>query len=611
MIGSFENINVKTGYPARNQATISQIRTLFLTGSSLTFASSTLFETRSQWIAGLKAETIFALRNLIEVEDQSEETSYIKSRSDYTYRGKKGKYVYILKAPYVKEYHDHIEDYSGRNDLRVFLADVNGNIAGNLNGSAVRGLDIELLQIEKKKYGTGEVNWTQIKMVLSDPDELNKVSSMNWNPNLLSMVHVTLSAISGSGATVQFTIKDSVFGLAIDNLYLDDITLTDNAGGITMLMLTEKGDGIYMITASDSLSYGSIAINSDRYYGSGNYYVNQDTVILNNFEWESQNKFQADVRLSGDLSLYTGLLLADFAITDDIEGTATITGVTEVSTGRYEFEVTEDLTTGSIAIDDGTVTGSTEYAVQIEVTFQNFSTADPANITFQIVTAITGAEVPGMTDADFTITDDNNGELEIDTLTEGAQAYYSLDLDEARTIGEVVLADDLYYGTGAYDYSGVSVVNGGASGTTDFVDSNADGLADGFSKTIAGTATIVSSMTGFTGNAQQLRKVSGGLTAVNIRCSANYWKNSKHYKLRFKFQTQNAGTSGDRFTSLYIDNQTINLYTELIEPTTGYYEIIETTSFLVPSGTYYIELMWAINKLNMIITIDEIELIEV
>lgn len=619
MIGSFENKLFKTGYPGKNVTDLNKIDTLILSISDFVFDTETLFETQSQWIDDIKNEHLAVLKDMQEVDPDHEQTVYNKSRLDYEYRTKKGKYRYVFRTVYEPEYHEYIKSLSGQ-DLRVFLADVNNNIAANLSGANVHGLDVELIEVETKKLiGSTDPSWTVIRLVLSDPDEYNLTTKMTWNVNSFNLVHVSLTDITGSGNYVDFTIKDSVFGIPIDNLYEADLSISDDAGGITISSLTETGCGQYRIIASGSLTVGDIIVNSDRFYGSGEYVISQQTVIFNNFTYESDNIFQVDVRLSGDLSLYSGLEQADFTLLDDTNGPVVISSVTEVSTGRYEIETTTDLTTGDIDVDDGTVTGSGEYAVSIAIEAVDFGGLDgePSSqwMEFDVRNVSTLAAITGLTQSAFTITDDLHGALTINSFSEIATGTYRVQfLNAPKTTGTVSISEGIYSGSGTYSYSTVFLNTGGPD-TTDWINPDANGVPEYISVTSPTGNTITTpTESGFTGTVLKVQNTIIG-TPVNINILANTFKLGVDYKLQFRYQTEGSGTGNDRFVDIYlyhggsipINGDSV----EYVNNPSGWYESSVLNFSSTESQASFLQLQFAFSKYNMSFFVDEIELIEV
>lgn len=627
MIGAFENIAVKTGYPVMNEIKASLLRSIVISLPDFVFDSTDDFKDKTKWIEGIKAENLFPLINIKQIDNDTETQEYKKSELGYTYPGGKGKYAFILKMNYQKDYHDYISSWSGK-DFRVFLGDVNNSVIANLTGAEVKGLDVELFHVEKKQFGDKDPAWTQIKLILSDPDEYNLHTSMAWNPNLFNLVFITLSDISGSGNYVDFTIKDSVYGFEIMNLYAHDLTITDNAGGITIDHLTELSCGQYRITASGSLSYGTINVNSDRFYGSGNYYIVEDTVILNNYAFESDKKFQVDVRYSGSLELYGGLLQGDFTIIDDTNGAATITVFTEVSTGRYEITTDIVLTTGDIDIDDGTITGSGDYSVSIAIEIYDIVISETNEVTLKVRESISLAAVSGLVAADFEFSDTYNGIFTGLTESEAPAGTYLLTTDVAMYIGEVSVDTLLYGGIGDYENTMPYCENAGGPGATDWLNPTG-GVAERFTgiNPSYGTFSIITGTHGFTGNAQQIEKTTTDSGYMRIEGLFTRFKTGVDYKLKFKFYMDFLpGYTGLFYLKYYIYGESYNpvylndfIFAEkdtgdeadIHLPMYGGAQYWESDIFQFDSDEDYVYISFGINLFGTYIDIDEVQLIEV
>lgn len=621
MIGAFENIAVKTGYPVMNEIKASLLRSVIISLPDFVFDSADDFEDKNKWIENIKAENLFPLINIKYADNDTEDQGYIKSELDYTYAGKKGKYAFTLKMNYQKDYHDYISSWSGK-DFRLFLADVNNGIIANITGMEVKGLDVELFHVEKKQFGDKDPAWTQIKLILSDPTEYNLYTSMDWNPNLFNLVFVTLSDISGNGSYVDFTIKDSVYGFNIMNLYAHDLTITDNAGGITVNELTELSCGRYRITASGSLSYGTINIDSERFYGSGNYYIMENTVILNNYAFESTQKFQVDVRYSESLELYSGLLQTDFTIVDDTNGAATITAFTEVSTGRYEITTDIVLTTGDINIDDGTVTGVGDYSVSIAVEIYDIVISETNEVTLKVRESISLVAVSGLAAGDFEFSDTYNGLFAGLTESEAPAGTYLLTVDGSMYIGEVSVETSLYSGSGDYENTMPYCENAGGPGATDWIDSNADGLADRFNEHYFDgddTHEIITGLHGFTGNAQQINREYNTGNAPRITAKLTKYKTGIDYKLQYKYFADRPGGYEKEPADIYVYIQAGDdlgptwLY-DLFEKTIPMYggcEIHQSDIFQIPDGYAEAYIMIMVGGPYYYLDIDEVQLIEV
>ena len=615
MIGEFENTAPLTGFPVKNEVKFSEMRSLFLSLPDFSFTDVDDFEDQDSWIQAEKDENIFQILGILQAEDNSEETLYVTSELDIEYFVKHGKHKIKFMAPYNEEYHYQISGWSGQ-DMRVFMADINKNAYGTLDGSEVRGFDVELFHVEQKKlsFGTNPA-WTVIYVVLSTPVELTvngQISALDWNINTANLIHVTLSSISGDNNYVEFTVKDSVYGISIEGLNFDEITITDDTGGISMTILTELGCGQYKATCSGALSTGDILIDSNWYYGTGEYIISETEATFSNFVFESTTKFQVDVDLSASGDPVTGALIGDFTISE-----SAISSVNEVSTGRYEFVTSEALDTGTIEIDTGTITGSNSYDVIIEVEFVNILVHGDYQtwvIQFDLQTVVSGDPVTGMTMDKFSIDDNYNGEADAFQLTESPAGTYVVGFEKARTIGEITLTDDLYFGTDSYDLQESSFVNMGGSDTTDLVDTDTDGAADRLTEYANIDYDIITGDTYF-GRYQKITRTASSASATVTDLLCSYFKYDVQYQLRITYRTANTGTSSDKYVNViffgYETGTSYHIIDFDLSPSGPSPSVVYTSDPFYMNDLIYAELIFNFSRVNMILSIDKIELIEV
>lgn len=489
MIGNFESIGKQTFYPNVNRTLGSRINCAFITPMDFAFANETDLESKAKWIEEIKAENIYPLNGLIELENQSEDSSYQKSGLGYEYEINRGKYIFTFKTAYRHEYHQNLESWAGK-EVRVLFGDINNNIHGNQVGAAIRGFDMELINIEKKQFAGDAVAWTVIRMVLADASEYNYITGVPFIPNKFNVVFVIATEITGEANIVEFELHDILYGLPINYFYKSDVTIVDDKETLTVTSLEELSCGKFRLTASGGLTTGVINIDSDRLYGSFNYIISESAVIVTDFNWYTVNHFRAKVELEVSGIAVTGLIQSNFTITDDIEGVATITSFTEIGAGVYDFVVTEDLEAGTIAVDATAVTGVSDYLAKVEIAFTVIPT-DTDGVGFMKVSAITlltSELVTTLLEADFTLTDQYNGTFGLNTIDIVSNEY---DLYPAGLRAKGVLSADngFYFGSLAYDYTGAVIRNCNGAGTTNFVDTDSDGLSDYLTKITPGNCT--------------------------------------------------------------------------------------------------------------------------
>lgn len=618
MIGKYENSKTLTGNPfTETQITSAMLCTLFISDRDFYFADEDTFEAQSNWITAIKNRDVHQIIKLKESEDQSEPDQYIKSDLDYEYFYKTGKYQFIFKAPYRLDYHQNLANWSGK-PMRIFLGDINKNVYAMNNSGQVRGFDVELFHVEKKSFSFGTVPaWTTIKIRLAFPEEYDETglcTKMDWNPNKTSVIFCTISSITGTGSTLTFTVTDSVHGIYIEGLTADDFSIDDDENTRTVSSLAYLGDGQYTLTASGSVAYGTITIDADDFYSSDtSYFVTTSSCVISNIVWSSEHIFTCEVAYSGSGSPVTGMDSGDFTVTDDVEGVCTITDVTETPSGTYQVTCIETLTTGDIDVDDGSVTGTAEYDLVLQVEFSNFGNS--ATHAFQVDIDLIGGSSPvtGLADTDFTITDELNGVLAITDFDEPTTGTYTFILDKAKTNINVVLSNASYEGEDDFDCNlDYYILNGGGSGTTDFVDAGG-GIPTGFGvyQDSYCDAEIITDDPYMEGNSFQIQKTSGAASIqVGFYCNPVYFKFNTAYKIRVKYRTTSAGTGADRFTKLILNGAATNYINEDMDVSGTYWSWYTSEEFTITNDTQ-LELLILFTKLNMIILVDTVEIIEV
>ena len=616
MIGKFEHIATKkTGFPRINQENISQIRTIFFTDTDFVFSSESNFENRTLWMNNIKSENIGVIRDVKTVNDETEQQQYITSELDYQYSGRHGKYIFVFRSIFEQTYYNYIASFSGLS-LRVFFADVNNNIFANLNGSEVRGMDVELLHVEKRKIGGTDTNWTVIKLVLTDPDEFNLKTTMDWNPNRINLVHVDISSVTGSGNEISFIVQDSIFGIDIDNLFASFITISDDENTLTVSSLERTGCGSYKLTASGNYTTGTISIDSDYFYGSVSYIINETAITLSDLVFDTNIRFSISVSFTGSGDPVTGLTASNFTIVDDLTGSVSISSVSETSAGTYLFTTGDAMDDGVITCTYNTVQDTYEYQTVFQVLV--LTPPDPLSeytnkLVIRILDAYSNDPVTTVPVEKISVVDYQHGALTISIDSVDVDGYYTLILDKPRTSGYITVtaptstATTIINTVKTYSAPVVYFKNCGASNTTDFTNVT-DGLANRVTSTTGSRITPqVTTFTGFTGNVQEIKKTATDSLQVNAAVLATYYKYNTQYRLKFKYQLSST-----------LETVTVQLLTDTgVQPlfdtftfSGGFFNTYESDPFTVSEGVT-LQLNFFFNDYNVALRFDEVELIEV
>jgi hypothetical protein len=610
MIGNFESIGKQTFYPNVNRTLGSRINCAFITPMDFAFATEADLESKAKWIEEIKAENIYPLNGLIELENQSEDSSYQKSGLGYEYEINRGKYIFTFKTAYRHEYHQNLESWAGK-EVRVLFGDINNNIHGNQVGAAIRGFDMELINIEKKQFADDAVAWTVIRMILADATEYNYITGVSFRPNNFNVVFVVATEITGEANIIEFELHDTLYGLPINYFYKSDITIVDDEESLTVTSLEELSCGKFRVTASGGLTTGVINIDSDRLYGSFNYIITESVVIITDFQWYNRNHFRAKVELSVSGIAVTGLVLADFTITDDVAGVATVTGFTEVGAGVYDFVVTEDLVDGTVAVEATGVSGVSHYLVKVEVTLTVIPTFED-NISYMKVSAVTllTAElVTTFVKADFSFADQYNGSFDLLGCIISSNEY-ALIPEGMRAKGILSVDNGFYFGSLVYDFTGVVIRNCNGTGTTRFVDTDLDGVADYLTVSTPSKRTVAIINANYMGISQQITvTVDGHNWPIQTSFFPNFIKRNKSYKLRFRYRTE--GLIIPYAFKIYIQGSSSSYLNEDIPPSTGYYSDYESDVFTILSNEISIYGQLVISKESASVIFNLLEIIEV
>lgn len=601
MIGEFENIAVSTGYPETNICRFTGIKSIFLTDPLFSFDTIADFEDKAQWIADIKAQNIFQVLGLFETELQNEATEYIKSDLGYQFEGNKGKYIFNFKALYKKEYHDQLSKWSGK-PCRVFFTDANNNVFANKIGARIYGLDVDLINIEKKTFGSIEPAYTIIRVELSDSDEFDHVSKMDFAINKINPVSVVISDLIIEGNLMEFTVKDSIYDIAIQNIYTGFVITGES---LTINSIAFIGCGKYRITASGSFSDGNIAVDNDYYYSDETHYHVGAYLKIVNIDYTSNKIIRFNVTDDTD-NLLTGVVLGEITITDSIEGVATINDLTVISPGLYQCTTDEPLTSGTISVTHDAVSGSASYEVDISLIIVNITSLFTNTISFEVEEALSGNPVTDLIAADFLISDAWSGDIDINDF-DVVGNLYTLGLAKPRTNGNIYMGS---YGV-QYDFTSVSFKNSGAAGATDLVDTNSDGLADYFSKIMPTKCTAIITEE-YLGRMQNLTQDSYSSSPVGLSLPIDYFKSNRYYKLTFEYYRLNGGTGSDRFMNISLYGLNDLLFSDsLSSGDAGNPTHYISSEIYIPENISFLQLGFTFKKIGMKIQISRMQLIEV
>ncbi len=578
---------------------INGIRHAFLVERGFSFSSFADFEDVDVWIQAIKDGNIIALLFNRAFQNESEETKKLLSGQDFFYETSKGKYRFMHFFNYAYDHANNLKDYSQGNFDYIY-ADRNGNIiAYTPEGTTVQGFETDFIEFEKMVIGdNANANWTKLFVELGDTDQLDNYAAIikpSWKiTRNLNLVPVEVTNITEG--SLKFRVTDSVYGTAINGLRDGDVIINDNSGTISYTSFKKLGNGYYLLDGlSGALTYGDVEVDTNVYYGSGNYVITSAPVNIVNLVFNALDDIEFDVQLASDSSAVTGLTIPDFEIDDNTHLIVSIGSLTESPEGHYRLSsLSNDLTTGDININSGTYIGTTTYDAAIDVEIYDFDSdfGGTAQIICKVRESISLNAVSGLVKTDFIVTDSVTGVLTVNNAVEGDPGEYTLSLSGNRTSGTVEVDATIYSGSDPYDLTGANFKNAGytTGGATDWIDTDVDdGKADGvFSNDVGKEYRIYTPGGDFTGAVQQVT-IDDTATSFGVSIFCDYLLPNTTYKAIVKFKSD----ANIKFTVYYASGSEFVIGTgdefvyeiETPEFTTGSFDSIQASIGFAASFT--------------------------
>lgn len=230
---------------------------LFLTKGDFEFATAADFADETKFKAAIKEKKIFPLHDIVEFEDQSEESRYYESPSGVRIPRGLGKYRFIYLFNKSLEVHKALQSFRNAS-LNVIILDDNGNLFGfSPDGVKVKGFTVEMFNPEKMRSALQDNTpaWTPVVMDLKDAKELNEKGvfvNPDWIPTALEPVtSVELSVVSATAAKIVVRVAyfdgynhdGSEKLIGVSGILQDDFVFTTTAP--TAAAMVDNGDGTY------------------------------------------------------------------------------------------------------------------------------------------------------------------------------------------------------------------------------------------------------------------------------------------------------------------------------------------------------------------------------
>lgn len=400
MIGTFEIQRPDLNLPecVINISLLTQATDLFLCKPDFQFNSLSDFANRTAWNNAIAQKYIFPIHNIIDVIDQTEDIVMAESRQNFRYQSRQGKYRFSFVLNCDVEYYAKLVEYAGQN-LKLYLSDLNNNLIGVRVVNAVKPLDIENISIRKIPFATSSPSLTQIIIDLYDPNQVKSLYAINptFDPGELTNTEITMSVTSGGSILFESDFSQwtgtqyadyrpvgfTIVGQDNQNYISNDsnrgrMTITNTGAGSALAIRRTDTvvNGDYIV--SFDIVETDITLTIEDYIGgihpfntagskSVSFTVSDNSIqsfieleasvfsaghaIVDNFKIERVANTTLIVEATDPYSnLVTGLVQADFSISDSISGSVNITGFEETSIGVYEITTDETFNAGTVTM---------------------------------------------------------------------------------------------------------------------------------------------------------------------------------------------------------------------------------------------------------------------
>lgn len=275
----------RMSFPCLNRNFLSGITAIFLVKTSFSFTDEDDFGSQTTWRQAIIDKDIIPLYDVKNVNDESSDEQYTKSKFNYSYRSADAIKKFTLLYLFDLYFHTRLQEYAGT-DYDIIFADTNNNLyATTPDGTTVKGLTTTMIDTRSMKIGSAQPAWSPLTVELYDANEWDvygKSIKPTWNIKKNDIVFVTFSDVSGTSDSLTFTLKDSVYGVPISGLGAHSFTILDNVNGyLAASNIRELDSGVYTLSGmSDTVYLGYISIDGI-YYGSHSYTVTSVYLIPN------------------------------------------------------------------------------------------------------------------------------------------------------------------------------------------------------------------------------------------------------------------------------------------------------------------------------------------
>jgi hypothetical protein len=239
---------------------------MILTTDTFKFDAYTDFADETKYQDAIKAKQIFPLMDVLEYDDNTEETPYYESPLGVKIKLRNGKYIYTFRFNLNDTQHKELQKFSSAN-LRYFLVDSNGVIYGySDDGVTVQGYSISTFEAEKQQRASADTPaWSPVSITEKNSVQFNQFKlsiQPDWvAEDLAGLANVNLTVVSSSATEVILSVgaptgklnsDGSLQTIPITGILTADFTLTGGSA-----VFTDNVDGTYTgvgtgITAGDA-----------------------------------------------------------------------------------------------------------------------------------------------------------------------------------------------------------------------------------------------------------------------------------------------------------------------------------------------------------------------
>lgn len=258
---------------------------VIFTSDSFSFSDAEEFATKADWVAGIKAGSIFPMPTLNTYEDTSLEATYNESETQKRTITRQGEYRfnYAWNLPF--DVHKKLQSFRNA-AVRAFIVDEDGNVYGTNDNGVIKGFTISMINPLKIQFvgaSADAPSLSRVEVDYNDQREWNVYGAfvpMAWSALTLEpLTDVNLEVVGVPLASSIVIRVYSSSGLASDGtvskLGIAGIIVGDFVTAIGVSTgFTDNGDGTYTFAGS-AMTAGTINLKAPAAMASefGDFYI--------------------------------------------------------------------------------------------------------------------------------------------------------------------------------------------------------------------------------------------------------------------------------------------------------------------------------------------------